>query len=257
VGTVREDYSANGDSWNYLPHDHARSRAYRWGEDGLLGITDRECRLCFALALWNGRDSILKERLFGLTNTQGNHGEDVKECYFYLDATPTHSYMKALYKYPQAAFPYDGLRAENQRRGRNDPEFELTDTGVFEGNLYFDVFAEYAKASPDDLLIRLTICNRGPDAAELHLLLHCGSATPGRGDRTPTRAAGRSRSCTPSTAPLSRPFIARSAASFSTRTPVRRENRRRCCSRKTKRTFSGSSVRRTEPPTSRTPSTSI
>ncbi len=169
-GTVREDYSANGDSWNYLSHDHARSRAYRWGEDGLLGITDRECRLCFALALWNGRDSILKERLFGLTNSQGNHGEDVKECYYYLDATPTHSYMKALYKYPQAAFPYDSLLAENQRRGRNDPEFELTDTGVFDGNRYFDVFAEYAKASPDDMLIRLTICNRGPDAAELHLL---------------------------------------------------------------------------------------
>ncbi len=169
-GTVREDYSAHGDSWNYLPHDHARSRAYRWGEDGLLGITDRECRLCFALALWNGSDPILKERLFGLTNAQGNHGEDVKECYYYLDATPTHSYMKALYKYPQAAFPYDQLVAENGRRGRTEPEFELTDTGVFDDDRYFDVFAEYAKASPDDVLIRLTICNRGPDAAVLHLL---------------------------------------------------------------------------------------
>jgi hypothetical protein len=169
-GTVREDYSHNGDSWNYLPHDHARSRAYRWGEDGLLGIADRECRLCFALALWNGRDPILKERLFGLTNSQGNHGEDVKECYYFLDATPTHSYMKALYKYPQAQFPYAQLVAENSRRGRGDPEFELTDTGVFDDDRYFDVFAEYAKASPEDLLIRLTLCNRGPEAAALHLL---------------------------------------------------------------------------------------
>src|SRR4051794_38845987 len=140
--TVREDYSADGDSWNYFPHEHARSRAYRWGEDGLLGITDRECRLCFALALWNGRDVILKERLFGLTGPEGNHGEDVKEDYFYLDSTPTHSYMKALYKYPQAEFPYTQLVAENGRRNRNDPEFELADTGVFKENRYFDVFAE-------------------------------------------------------------------------------------------------------------------
>ena len=169
-GTVREDYSHNGDSWNYFPHDHARSRVYRWGEDGLLGITDRECRLCFALALWNGRDPILKERLFGLTNSQGNHGEDVKECYYYLDATPTHSYMKALYKYPQAEFPYARLAAENQHRGLNETEFELTDTNVFDDDRYFDVFAEYAKASPDDQLIRLTLCNRGPEAATLHLL---------------------------------------------------------------------------------------
>src|SRR5476651_1252066 len=131
--TVREDYSADGDSWKYLTHEDARSRAYRWGEDGLLGITDRECRLCFALALWNGRDPILKERLFGLTNSEGNHGEDVKECYFYTDATPTHSWLKALYKYPQAEFPYERLRAENRRRGRHDPEFELLDTGVFDG----------------------------------------------------------------------------------------------------------------------------
>src|SRR5438876_5518740 len=158
-GTVREDYSIDGSSWGYLPHDHARSRAYRWGEDGLLGICDREGRLCFALALWNGRDPILKERLFGLTNAQGNHGEDVKECYFYLDSTPTHSYCKALYKYPQAAFPYQRLVEANQRRGRNDPEFELADTGVFDDNRYFDVFAEYAKNSPNDILIRFNVTN--------------------------------------------------------------------------------------------------
>jgi hypothetical protein len=169
-GTVREDYSATGECWDYFPHDQARSRAYRWGEDGLLGLTDRECRLCFAVALWNGRDPILKERLFGLGGTEGNHGEDVKECYFYLDATPTHSYLKALYKYPQAEFPYAALVAENSRRGKRDREYEITDTGVFEDNRYFDVFVEYAKASPDDILIRLTIANRGPEPAALHLL---------------------------------------------------------------------------------------
>jgi hypothetical protein len=169
-GTVREDYSANGDVWGYFTHDQARSRAYRWGEDGLLGICDRECRLCFALALWNGRDPILKERLFGLTGPQGNHGEDVKEQYFYLDSTPTHSYMKALYKYPQAEFPYQRLIDENRRRGKLDPEYELLDTGVFQEDRYFDVFAEYAKGSPDDLLIRLTVANRGPDLATLHVL---------------------------------------------------------------------------------------
>ncbi|MGE5569686.1 MAG: MGH1-like glycoside hydrolase domain-containing protein [Rhodospirillales bacterium] len=169
-GTVREDYSPNGDVWHSFPHDHARSRAYRWGEDGLLGITDRECRLCFALALWNERDHILKERLFGLTNPEGNHGEDVKECYFYLDSTPTHSYMKALYKYPQAEFPYKRLLEENRRRTRHDPEFELEDTGIFESNRYFDVFAEYAKAAPNDILIRVTVVNRGPEAAPLHVL---------------------------------------------------------------------------------------
>ena len=143
--TVREDYSPEGACWDYFPHDHARSRAYRWGEDGLLGITDRECRLCFALALWNGKDPILKERLFGLTGPEGNHGEDVKEQYFYLESTPTHSYLKALYKYPQAEFPYVLLMEENRRRTKLDPEFELTDTGIFENNRYFDVFAEYAK----------------------------------------------------------------------------------------------------------------
>jgi hypothetical protein len=169
-GTVREDYSANGTCWDYFPHDHARSRAYRWGEDGLLGITDREGRLCFALALWNGRDPILKERLFGLTGPEGNHGEDVKECYFYLESTPTHSWMRALYKYPQAEFPYTRLVEENRRRGRLDPEFEILDTGIFDEDRYFDVFVEYAKAAPDDVLIRITAANRGPDAAPLHVL---------------------------------------------------------------------------------------
>ena len=168
--TVREDYSPYGNCWDYFPHDHARSRAYRWGEDGLLGITDRQCRLCFALALWNGKDPILKERLFGLTGSEGNHGEDVKELYYYLDSTPTHSYMKALYKYPQAEYPYARLIEENRRRGLGAPELELIDTGVVNEDRYFDVFAEYAKASENDILIRLTIANRGPEKAALHLL---------------------------------------------------------------------------------------
>ena len=168
--TVREDYSEFGECWTYLPHDHARSRAYRWGEDGLLGWTDRECRLCFAPALWNGRDPILKERLFGLGGPEGNHGEDVKEAYFFLDATPTHSYAKALYKYPHAEFPYAWLVGENGRRGRDQPEFELEETGVFDDNRYLDVFVEYAKAAPDDTLIRLTLANRGPQAVTTHLL---------------------------------------------------------------------------------------
>jgi hypothetical protein len=169
-GTVREDYSAGGDAWNYFTHDHARSRAYRWGEDGLGGISDDQQILCFALALWNGRDPILKERLFGLTNSEGNHGEDVKEYYFYLDSTPTHSYMRYLYKYPQAAYPYEQLLQENRRRGRKDFEFELLDTGIFDEDRYFDVFVEYAKADPEDVLIRVTAHNRGPEAATLHLL---------------------------------------------------------------------------------------
>jgi hypothetical protein len=169
-GTVREDYSADGDCWDYFTHDQSRSRAYRWGEDGLLGITDRECRLCFALALWNDKDPILKERLFGLSNPEGNHGEDVKECYYYLDSTPTHSYMKGLYKYPQQEFPYDHLVEENHRRGKSDPEYELLDTGIFDGGKYFDVQVEYAKAGPDDICIRITAYNRGPERAVLHLL---------------------------------------------------------------------------------------
>jgi len=168
--TVREDYSKWGNCWEYFPHEHARSRAYRWGEDGLLGITDRECRLCFGLALWNGRDPILKERLFGLTGPEGNHGEDVKELYYYLDSTPTHSWMRALYKYPQNEFPYGKLREENARRGVGGLEYELADTGAFNDGRYFDVFADYAKTGADHMLIRLTVTNRGPEAATLHLL---------------------------------------------------------------------------------------
>ena len=169
-GTVREDYSAHGTAWEYFPHDHARSRAYRWNEDGLGGICDRRQFVCLALSLWNERDPILKERLFGLTGTEGNHGEDVKEYYFYLDSTPSHSYMKYLYKYPHAEFPYHRLIEENRRRGRGEPEFELLDTGVFDESRYFDVFVEYAKADVDDILIRIEVINRGPDSARLHVL---------------------------------------------------------------------------------------
>ena len=169
-GTVREDYSAGGDAWDYLPHDHARSRAYRWGEDGIAGVSDDRQRLCLALALWNGADPILKERMFGLTNGEGNHGEDVKEYWFYLDNTPTHSYMRCLYKYPQRAFPYEDLVATNGRRGKGDFEYELLDTGVFDDDRYFDVIVEYAKADHDDILMQVTAINRGPEAAELHLL---------------------------------------------------------------------------------------
>jgi len=190
-GTVREDYSARGESWDYFPHDHARSRAYRWGEDGLLGLCDHRCRLAFSVALWNGRDPILKERLFGLTGSEGNHGEDVKEHYFYLDSTPTHSYLRSLYKYPQALFPYARLVEENHLRSRRDPEFEIEDTGVFDDGRYFDVFAEYAKASVDDVLIRITLANRGPEPARLDVLPtlwfrntwswgRCGEDHPGR-----------------------------------------------------------------------------
>jgi hypothetical protein len=169
-GTVREDYSAGGDAWSFFPHDHARSRAYRWGEDGIAGISDDKQRLCLSLALWNGRDPILKERLFGLTNAEGNHGEDVKEYYFYLDSTPTHSYLSYLYKYPQAEYPYADLVASSAARGRSEFEYELLDTGVFDGDRYFDVAVEYAKASTEDLLLRVTVHNRGPDPASLHLL---------------------------------------------------------------------------------------
>jgi hypothetical protein len=169
-GTVREDYSENGDAWNFFIHDHARSRTYRWGEDGIAGVSDDKQRLCFALALWNGKDPILKERLFGLTNSEGNHGEDVKEYYFYLDNTPTHSYMKYLYKYPQAAYPYSDLVTQNGLRTREQMEYELLDTGVFNEDRYFDVFIEYAKASPEDILVKITAVNRGPEAADLHLL---------------------------------------------------------------------------------------
>jgi hypothetical protein len=169
-GTVREDYSENGDAWNYFTHDQARSRAYHWGEDGLAGFSDDHQRLCFSIALWNGKDSILKERLFGLTNSEGNHGEDVKEYYFYLDSTPTHSYMKYLYKYPQNAYPYTDLVETSRQRGRNDREYELLDTGIFSDDRYFDVFVEYAKGAPTDILILISLCNRGPEAASLHVL---------------------------------------------------------------------------------------
>jgi hypothetical protein len=169
-GTVREDYSDGGDAWDYFPHDQARSRAYRWGEDGIAGISDERQRLCFSLALWNGVDPILKERMFGLTNSQGNHGEDAKDYWFYLDSTPTHSYMKELYKYPQREFPYADLVETNGRRGKDEFEYELIDTGIFDENRYFDVFVEYAKAGPDDILVELTAHNRGPDVATLYLL---------------------------------------------------------------------------------------
>ncbi len=173
-GTVREDYSSHGNAWEYFPHDHARSRAYRWGEDGIAGISDEQCRLCLSLALWNGHDPILKERFFGLTNSEGNHGEDVKELYYYLDATPTHSYLKMLYKYPQRAFPYSQLVEENARRkgDASQPEFELLDTGIFDDDRYWDVFVEYAKAAPDDIRMRVTVHNRGPEEATIHLLPH-------------------------------------------------------------------------------------
>jgi len=169
-GTVREDYSPNGNAWDYLPHDHARSRAYRWGEDGIGGISDDYATLCFALALWNRKDPILKERLFGLTGSEGNHGEDVKELYYYLDSTPTHSYMKMLYKYPQEEFPYADLVHTNQHRSKQELEYEMIDTGVFKDNRYFDVFIEYAKAEEEDILIKITVANRGNEAAEIHLL---------------------------------------------------------------------------------------
>ena len=169
-GTVREDYSESGTAWDYFPHDHARSRAYRWNEDGLAGICDKHQRICFSLALWNERDPILKERLFGLNGNEGNHGEDVKEYYFYLDSTPTHSYMRYLYKYPHARFPYQRLVEANRARGRDAAEFELHETGVFDEGRYFDVFVEYAKADPEDLLIQITIANRGPETAAIQVL---------------------------------------------------------------------------------------
>ena len=185
-GTVREDYSRDGNAWDYLSHDMARSYAYRWGEDGIAGISDDKQILCFSLALWNGVDPILKERLFGLTNSEGNHGEDVKEYYFYLDSTPTHSYMKMLYKYPQAAYPYADLVHTNKTRTRDGMEYELLDTGVFDQNRYFDVFVEYAKADPEDLLISITAHNRGDQDAGLHLLPTLWFRNTWWADETPT-----------------------------------------------------------------------
>ena len=169
-GTVREDYSPNGDAWNYFPHDHARSRVYRWGEDGLGGISDLNQQLCFAVALWNGKDKILKERLFGLGNHEGNHGEDVKELYYYLDNVPTHYYMKYLYKYPQAEFPYDELLQKNQSVGKHDPEYEILDTGIFNEDKYFDIYIEYAKIDSDDIFIKIEFVNRGSEKAPITIL---------------------------------------------------------------------------------------
>ena len=199
-GTVREDYSPDGNAWEYFPHDQARSRAYRWGEDGLAGISDDQQRLCFALALWNGHDPILKERMFGLTGAEGNHGEDLKEYYFYLDATPTHSYMKMLYKYPQRAFPYADLLATNRSRSRQEPEYELLDTGIFAENRYFDVFVEYAKAGAEDILIRITAATAGPSRPSCTSCPRSGFATRGVG-AIPTKPA-RARSCGGSAKPV-------------------------------------------------------
>ena len=229
--------ATSGDAWNYFSHDQARSRAYRWGEDGLAGISDDRQLLCFALALWNGKDPILKERLFGLTNSEGNHGEDVKEYYFYLDSTPTHSYMKYLYKYPQAAYPYDDLVETNRRRGRHELEYELLDTGVFDEDRYFDVFVEYAKASPEDIL---DPDHRLPTAARRRRRCTCcrrsGSATPGRGAATRRgRCSGR---------PPARPtaVIAASHPELGERFLALRGRGRRCSSPRTRPTPSGSSA---------------
>ena len=246
-GTVREDYSQDGNAWDYFSHDQSRSRAYRWGEDGLGGISDDKQRLCFALALWNERDPILKERLFGLTNSEGNHGEDVKEYYFYLDSTPTHSYMKYLYKYPQREFPYRDLVETNRRRSREEFEYELLDTGVFDDDRYFDVFVEYAKEGPEDMLIRITVHNRGPEAARLRVAADAvvpqhvvvGRAT----SRKPSlREAGAGRH--PGVAPR-----ARRTTGCIAKAP------RSCCSPRTRPTRSVSGTSRTRRRTSRTRST--
>ncbi len=243
-GTVREDYSKSGDAWNDFTHDQARSRAYRWGEDGLAGICDERQRLCFALSMWNGQDPIVKERLFGLTNAEGNHGEDVKEYYFYLDSTPTHSYMRYLYKYPQAAYPYDDLVRTNRTRGVNQPEYELLDTGVFDQDRYFDVFVEYAKGCPrgypDPLHGPQPWAGRRPRSTSCR---DCGSATSGRGTRM--RSGPRWRRSTGAQASASSgPSTRGWARATST---ARRTSR--CCSPRTRRTRSGSSASRTTPPT--------
>ena len=219
-GTVREDYSQDGNAWDYFSHEQSRSRAYRWGEDGLGGISDDQQRLCFALALWNGRDPILKERLFGLTNSEGNHGEDVKEYYFYVDSTPTHSYMKYLYKYPQREFPYRDLVETNRRRSREEMEYELLDTGVFDDDRYFDVFVEYAKQDAEDILVRISVHNRGPETAGCTCCRRSGSAIPGRGRRerrnpTCVKRTAPSRHCIPNWGRAR--SSAREAPSFSSR----------------------------------------
>ena len=244
-GTVREDYSSDGNAWDYFSHDQARSRTYRWGEDGLGGISDDKQRLCFALALWNGRDPILKERLFGLTNSEGNHGEDVKEYYFYLDSTPTHSYMRYLYKYPQREFPYRDLVETNRGRSRLEPEYELLDTGIFEDDRYFDVELEYAKDGPDDILVRITVHNRGPEDARLDVL-----PTPvvpqhvvvegGQGEAHHARGRGHD----PGVAPRSRRLR-----------PRLRRRPPSCCSPRTRATRIACGGSRTRHRGSRTPST--
>ena len=236
-GTVREDYSQDGDAWNYFPHDHARSRAYHWGEDGLAGFSDLKQRLCFALALWNGNDPILKERLFGLTNGEGNHGEDVKEYYFYLDSTPTHSYMKWLYKYPHAAFPYDDLIQNNAQRSRHDYEYELIDTGVFDEDRYFDVVVEYAKSSPEECFVQITVTNRGPESAPIHLLptlwfRNTWTWWPDKGKPPLAAATGPAAARASSRRPTPSSAIAGCTAMA----------RRRCCSPRTRPTPSGSST---------------
>ena len=245
-GTVREDYSAGGEAWSYFPHDHARSRAYRWNEDGLGGICDSRQHLCFALSLWNGRDPFLKERMFGLTGAEGNHGEDVKDYYFYVDSTPTHSYMKYLYKYPQAEFPYARLVQENRLRDKTQPEFELVDTGIFDESRYFDVVVEYAKAAADDILIRISVSNRGPEAAPIEVLPTLwfrNTWSWGRDDRRPQRRGGRREApCSPRTG-------------TSASTPSTAPAPTSCSSPRTRRTPRGCTASRRRPPGSRTPST--
>ena len=251
-GTVREDYSADGTAWEYFPHDHARSRAYRWGEDGLGGICDRHQYICFALALWNGKDPILKERLFGLTGNEGNHGEDVKEYYFYLDSTPTHSYMRFLYKYPQAEFPYGRLVEENAARGNANSSIELIDTGVFDEDRYFDIFVEYAKAEPEDILIRITAINRGPEAAPIFTSCRrSGSATPGRGVWMRRRPKLR-RDVVDGQSPRSS-----STTTTTARAGCTAKARRDAVHARTKPTTSACLIPRTSRPTSRTASTTI
>ena len=235
-GVVREDYSDDGDAWAHFGHDQARSRAYRWGEDGLAGISDDRQLLCFALALWNGRDPILKERLFGLTNSEGNHGEDVKEQYFYLDSTPTHSYMKYLYKYPQAEYPYADLIHTNRQRTTADFEYELLDTGIFDNDRYFDVFVEYAKESPEDILIQITAYNRGPETATLHVLPTLwfrNTWSWSGGAPKPSLQQDRSGNGFSTIAAAMRRWVSASCTSPASR---------RCCSRKTRQTRRACSV---------------
>ena len=254
-GTVREDYSENGDAWNFFTHDQARSRAYRWGEDGIAGLSDDQQRLCFALALWNGKDPILKERLFGLTNSEGNHGEDVKEYYFYLDSTPTHSYMKYLYKYPQAAFPYADLVETNRRHNRNDMEYELLDTGVFNEDRYFDVFVEYAKAGPEDILVRITAPTGDRTRPNCTSCPRYGSGTTGRRGSPNRTELPRSQNSSRSRHRELR-VRSRQRTQCWVNSLFPAKARCRCSSPRTKQTTNGFSPdRRTRAPTSRTAST--